>query len=1061
MPPIPSQSGSVSRPEANTIAACGPVQQPASGVERINHFCRKAPIGESHNNKFTICQDCINPGSMSYLYKIWQSKQQATMSPLKCSMCPGLQFFSQQRIERTVPEDSFTGTIIRHIQESLYTGQLPKKQYLDHAPARPIKPQWLHPSAFMTPYQRQVREQVKQLGSRKHRQANERKDLNVRQPNKINAALTIIDEMMSKYKLTVASVLITDFLRTAHLSRKVAIVIAFVELYSELLPSRNDFYRFCMKNVLNITAAFSFFQRMFHNAEEEEEEEEPMQLSSLLDRHEQFLKEPIEVSDDMFSNIIPESETLARLTPWLEKARPLFGILVLLAGAFGIQKLMPDSIFGVGKDTADKNIIGMANVIKAWKTVWQSGQETLDDVFKTLFEFAGATYYTKKEADLKQLGEEIAALEKECSEYQNAIRIEFFSEIFGPNFQRISDEYERLNAKYIQTVARFQCKISFSNQLRFIHDTIKGIRDRRTDILCQTAGKQYPVCVWISGPQGVGKTFIAKQLGAECGINPSTYVKSHDQKYWDAYQSQTTCIFDDIGQYSGEEDLMEWHRLAGEAAQATEGAKVDEKDKPYTSGIMIGSSNFPYLTSLTKLKSTGAFARRRDILIWAVNDKINDYRREHHVANPPKEFFDKNPTTYYVLDPMGPLAERPLSFDVGTPYESPACIGTITYERLVDYINDLFMMRREAFRDNCRKALPDKIWIPQEPYPVKETASFIRHYITEKPGAFATPEVPLAAEPANQDLTDAESVTSDDRRAEINLTPVTLISTKHRLPVLLRSAPGTGKTRMVMERLEGVNIVDMTDQADVTKYRNYTAIENLSTSVIFYDDPTTSAERLEHVATVAKAYHEGRIAAAGMIIALNPGQKCYNKTMQQMLERRCHVVNITPDLYSFVNKKLGNWTQEQRNNHLRVQCYHPKDAKQCYFEAYVSLPAALSKYFGASDEVESTIAQHSTFEIPMPEFKFMGVIPSEFADMADIQEMAQAIEVVKQTTAFTVENGECRELALDETLVELYPLVGLLKSAARSNPDDFVRIINEEYNSTKVSSKASSRHSPF
>nr|QKN88957.1 MAG: hypothetical protein [Picornavirales sp.] len=150
-----------------------------------------------------------------------------------------------------------------------------------------------------------------------------------------------------------------------------------------------------------------------------------------------------------------------------------------------------------------------------------------------------------------------------------------------------------------------------------------------------------PVCIWIYGRPGVGKSVVAAEMAIRLAkLMDITYdgdpvfVRT-PRKFWDGYNGQPIVLFDDALQVTSP-DIMsafceDWFGLLTNAPFSPEFSHLSEKKKIITPKLVIVCSNqkFP---SPANVVSKEAFNRRRDFLLTArfskaITDKYSDIVR--------------------------------------------------------------------------------------------------------------------------------------------------------------------------------------------------------------------------------------------------------------------------------------------------------------------------------------------------------------------------------------------------------------------------------------------------
>lgn len=135
---------------------------------------------------------------------------------------------------------------------------------------------------------------------------------------------------------------------------------------------------------------------------------------------------------------------------------------------------------------------------------------------------------------------------------------------------------------------------------------------------------QTPICIWLYGAPGVGKSEAAKTLAVKLaqllGISypGDPFFVRQNRKYWDGYHGQPILIFDDALQNKDPNAmsvfLEDWYGVMTPAPFSPEFSKISEKQKYVVPEIVIVTSNeeFPVIQGISNV---AAFQRRRDFVI--------------------------------------------------------------------------------------------------------------------------------------------------------------------------------------------------------------------------------------------------------------------------------------------------------------------------------------------------------------------------------------------------------------------------------------------------------------
>ncbi|AVM87406.1 polyprotein [fipivirus F1] len=131
-----------------------------------------------------------------------------------------------------------------------------------------------------------------------------------------------------------------------------------------------------------------------------------------------------------------------------------------------------------------------------------------------------------------------------------------------------------------------------------------------------------PVCIFVYGPPGSGKSIFTNALGAalaiELGGGPEDfYTKPVETDYWDGYSSQKVVIMDDIGQRTDGEDFKTFCQIVSTNQLRVNMAALNDKGKQFTSPVIIASSNNPF-PAPTTVTTPSAVQRRFKFMLHVV-----------------------------------------------------------------------------------------------------------------------------------------------------------------------------------------------------------------------------------------------------------------------------------------------------------------------------------------------------------------------------------------------------------------------------------------------------------
>jgi hypothetical protein len=377
---------------------------------------------------------------------------------------------------------------------------------------------------------------------------------------------------------------------------------------------------------------------------------------------------------------------------YMHLLRPLVGILSMLAIGFGFDAALTNLACA---DTF-KRMKDLAASITATKTINGFVNDGIDSVMSAIFEMFGGVYLNEKTMRIHKIMLGFDTLERKVRADVEATRLNPLLLMNDDPIGELTLQVEA-HAKTLATLSVEERSLfNFAGMLHNIRDGLKDLRDRRISLCKQQNHKIEPVAVWLFGDRGVGKSRIMSQLGAKLGT--TTYVRTSTDHYWPNYKGQTTCCFDDIGQYVGGEssDIQDWHKYFGPIPGDVIGAAIEDKGTPFTSRYMIATANFAYLTSAhTALIAPDAFHRRRHYLVHVVNNHVERYKELHNGEEPTASFFHEHPTELRLYS-----ATTPATFPAYPTVNTVGFVGRCTVDQLAEMMRARGNYFLGQFRDS-------------------------------------------------------------------------------------------------------------------------------------------------------------------------------------------------------------------------------------------------------------------------------------------------------------------------------------------------------------------------
>lgn len=182
-----------------------------------------------------------------------------------------------------------------------------------------------------------------------------------------------------------------------------------------------------------------------------------------------------------------------------------------------------------------------------------------------------------------------------------------------------------------------------------------------------TSTRREPVCVWVSGAPGIGKThmkdhMVLSFLKANNIVSTGNPVYTHTSgtKHWTGVKNKTVVLFDDFSTVEGEtleSDISDLMRLVSDARFCPDQAAIEDKGTPVAPALVYVNCNESH-PSYNAVRDRGAFLRRRHVVVEATLTK--DFTFENLESPGARAWVDKHATEdnryphllFTFLDPM-------------------------------------------------------------------------------------------------------------------------------------------------------------------------------------------------------------------------------------------------------------------------------------------------------------------------------------------------------------------------------------------------------------------------
>lgn len=184
-------------------------------------------------------------------------------------------------------------------------------------------------------------------------------------------------------------------------------------------------------------------------------------------------------------------------------------------------------------------------------------------------------------------------------------------------FREKYDYVKFLLDSYIESANRYDVSSTLTRNLLAARNKLSSIKINDTKSL--PTNRVEPVGVWITGPPGAGKTFLAnllaKKIRNSMGWGPGEiYNHPTASAYFDSYAGQKIHIIDDLGQNADEEDMKHVCQMISAMQWQVPMADLDSKGMWYTSQVVVATTNKQGWDSKV-LNTRDALARRFPVVL--------------------------------------------------------------------------------------------------------------------------------------------------------------------------------------------------------------------------------------------------------------------------------------------------------------------------------------------------------------------------------------------------------------------------------------------------------------
>lgn len=743
----------------------------------------------------------------------------------------------------------------------------------------------------------------------------------------------------------------------------------------------------------------------------------------------------------------PQARTfIDHLDSMLPIIRPILGFIAFFACAMGFNQLLEMTWLS----NVTKDVVKLASLIKAKKTIYAEVQEGTDQLLSMLYSAMGRQYYSEKEQVFVSLGKRINNLRDYVQLLVDRTQYDVFGLLRGETLETLTKELQKIEAEVMAVISREKSTLNFARELSSISKNLEILRARRSSII-SGGDKQTPVRVWFYSAPGNGKTHIANQLANCLSEGKAPYTRSSGDQYMSGYIGQSVVIYDDIFQRKAEDapDVMEYIKYTTGSAQMVNMAALEEKGTPFTSRFIIATSNYAFAPDHAGVASPAAFDRRRDYLVYTVLPGLDEWKKNNS-GEPTNEWYETHKQRFFLFNPIGPHLTPPTpKFIKGIPTaDTPGFIGEVSYNELVTMCKELERSRAEKLRLRLIERFEDnpRICIPSEPFKFNvELFDTNRMFDPKtKQRRHAWPDLPKSSDYVSLSQ-DSDWSVDDDVTEQIQHNPVVRMTDARCYALVISGPPGIGKSHAILRFLHDEPYVRI-DSAYIDANPNWLNENNGKDQFVFFDDFSVSEKTLAAFRTIIEAVSRGAYCCKGLIGTCN-WKIIKDKETKNMIRRRSTLLRlsmhwstfVTSTVEEYLEKKCGD---DQTKRDACIQVTATGEGKAA-FGTYSQLSAGMMHFFGSNSKTTTTEIVRS-FELPPPTH-YDYIIDLDFKPNATVAEVAKAVAAT-QVYRRTIKGDQpiFTPVSSNEKFAVMMKLTPFFKSKAYGNTQQFTSIFNAE-----------------
>jgi len=292
------------------------------------------------------------------------------------------------------------------------------------------------------------------------------------------------------------------------------------------------------------------------------------------------------------------------LLPVLSATMPL-----IYLGLNAMELRLPKRTIAKTMDAISKNVKNSSTIAGAMSSV----HDTTSKVLKNIFNTDRENLLSNCMRECREFVTELDAYEIDLRTRQADLLRE------GGKFLEMQERQKNIFRMYDILVSAREQVASLAPMIVNLNNRMTRIKIEYNRIKTACSRRQEPVCVWLWGKPGAGKSVFTKhlidQLSLLEGKTLSVYTRNSEEQYMSGYCGQDVFVVDDFGSSVNAFDITEFIPIKSSSAYSVNMAAIEEKGTFFRSRYIILCSNMAGIMHADKLTNPEAVDRRRDFLI--------------------------------------------------------------------------------------------------------------------------------------------------------------------------------------------------------------------------------------------------------------------------------------------------------------------------------------------------------------------------------------------------------------------------------------------------------------